>query len=101
MATRGLKAHDDAVPPVFEAPSGNPRFPLFDGLREAAAIGMVLGHSASLSGIAATTAVGRAIGDAETLTARGSQQRGPSNSSSRGLQPRKRDLPQAGPRPAP
>lgn len=52
-----------AVPAVFEPPPGNPRFPLFDGLRAAAAIGVLVGHAASVSGIAATTLYGHALGD--------------------------------------
>ncbi|MEI7626229.1 MAG: acyltransferase [Actinomycetota bacterium] len=38
------------VPAVFRPPPGNPRFPLFDGLRAMAALGVLLYHSASLSG---------------------------------------------------
>ena len=44
----GASARD--VPAVFRPPPGNPRFPLFDGLRAIAALGVLLYHSASLSG---------------------------------------------------
>ena len=52
-----------SAPPVFEPPPGNPRFPLFDGLRAAAALGVLLGHCAGASGMANTTLVGHAVGD--------------------------------------
>jgi peptidoglycan/LPS O-acetylase OafA/YrhL len=37
---------DDAAPPVFQPPPGNERFPLFDGVRGLAALGIVLVHVA-------------------------------------------------------
>lgn len=40
----------DEAPPVFTPPPGNPRFPLFDGLRALAAITILIYHAASLSG---------------------------------------------------
>jgi peptidoglycan/LPS O-acetylase OafA/YrhL len=40
----------DQTPPVFTPPPGNPRFPLFDGLRALAAITILVYHAASLSG---------------------------------------------------
>lgn len=55
----------DAVPAVFEPPPGNPRFPLFDGLRAAAAIGVLVGHCASVSGIALTSGFGHAVANLE------------------------------------
>jgi len=60
MADKGA---DAAVPDVFEPPPGNPRFPYFDGLRAAAAVGVLLGHCAGASGIAATSGVGHVIGN--------------------------------------
>ena len=36
----------DAAPPVFQPPPGNARFPLFDGVRGLAALGIVLVHVA-------------------------------------------------------
>lgn len=38
------------VPPVVQPPPGNPRFPLFDGLRAMAAISILAAHAALLSG---------------------------------------------------
>jgi peptidoglycan/LPS O-acetylase OafA/YrhL len=43
-------ARTSEVPAAFRPPPGNPRFPLFDGLRAMAALGVLLYHSASLSG---------------------------------------------------
>lgn len=57
------RKHNTSVPAVFEPPPGNPRFPLFDGLRAAAAIGVLLGHCAASSGIASTTLFGHAVGN--------------------------------------
>ena len=37
---------DDAAPQVFQPPPGNPRFPLFDGVRGIAALGIVIIHTA-------------------------------------------------------
>lgn len=37
-------------PPVFTPPPGNPRFPLFDGLRSVAAVTILIYHAGSLSG---------------------------------------------------
>ena len=54
---------EGSTPAVFEPPPGNPRFPLFDGLRAAAAVGVLLGHCAGASGIASTTLFGHAVGN--------------------------------------
>jgi peptidoglycan/LPS O-acetylase OafA/YrhL len=51
------------VPPVFEPPPGNPRFPLFDGLRAVAALGVLLGHCSAAAGAATTTLAGHAVSD--------------------------------------
>ena len=55
VANQAVSAGESAapgaeVPAVFTPPPGNPRFPLFDGLRAMAALGVLLYHSASLSG---------------------------------------------------
>ena len=52
-----------AAPAPFTPPPGNPRFPLFDGLRGAAAVGVLLGHCAGISGAATTTAFGHVVGN--------------------------------------
>jgi peptidoglycan/LPS O-acetylase OafA/YrhL len=41
---------DEAAPPVFQPPPGNPRFPLFDGVRGIAALGIVLIHASLATG---------------------------------------------------
>ena len=50
---------DDAAPPVFQPPPGNERFPLFDGVRGLAALGIVLVHVA----MAVKSNVGTFYGD--------------------------------------
>jgi peptidoglycan/LPS O-acetylase OafA/YrhL len=49
----------DAAPPVFQPPPGNERFPLFDGVRGLAALGIVLVHVA----MAVHANIGTAYGD--------------------------------------
>ncbi len=51
--------HADRVPDVFTPPPGNPRFPLFDGLRAVAAISVLLTHAAFLSGYTTFGGLGR------------------------------------------
>ena len=41
---------DEAAPPVVQPPPGNPRFPLFDGIRGLAALGIVLVHVSLATG---------------------------------------------------
>lgn len=53
----------DANASPFTPPPGNPRFPLFDGLRGIAAVGVLVGHCAGVSGAAAATALGHAAGN--------------------------------------
>ncbi len=62
-ASAAEPSQNDQVPAVFEPPPGNPRFPLFDGLRAVAALGVLLGHCASASGAASTTFFGHVVGD--------------------------------------
>jgi peptidoglycan/LPS O-acetylase OafA/YrhL len=50
---------EDAAPPVFQPPPGNERFPLFDGVRGLAALGIVLVHVA----MAVHANTGTAYGD--------------------------------------
>jgi peptidoglycan/LPS O-acetylase OafA/YrhL len=50
------------APDALKPPPGNPRFPLFDGLRAAAALGVLVGHCAGVSLVAGTLA-GRFFGD--------------------------------------
>jgi peptidoglycan/LPS O-acetylase OafA/YrhL len=50
---------DDAAPAVFQPPPGNERFPLFDGVRGLAALGIVLVHVA----LAVGANVGTGYGD--------------------------------------
>lgn len=45
-----VSAQEDHVPSVFTPPPGNPRFPLFDGLRALAALTILIYHAAFLSG---------------------------------------------------
>ena len=47
------------VPEALSPPPGNPRFPLFDGLRAAAAIGVLVGHVASSTGEWKTSLIGQ------------------------------------------
>ena len=46
------------VPDAVAPPPGNPRFPLVDGLRAAAALGVLIGHVASVTGAATVTTAG-------------------------------------------
>ena len=50
---------DPTVPQAVRPPPGNPRFPLFDGLRAIAALLIVLNHSFFASGYSNTGALGR------------------------------------------
>src|SRR4029077_572200 len=50
------------VPEAVAPPPGNPRFPLFDGLRAAAALGVLFAHCAAAT-LAGSTLLGHAIGD--------------------------------------
>lgn len=50
---------EQAVPEAVRPPPGNPRFPLFDGLRAVAALLIVLNHGIFASGYSNTGALGR------------------------------------------
>ena len=50
---------DESVPEALSPPPGNPRFPLFDGLRAIAATLIVLHHAVFASGYSNTGALGR------------------------------------------
>jgi peptidoglycan/LPS O-acetylase OafA/YrhL len=50
------------APDALKPPPGNPRFPLFDGLRAVAAVGILFGHCAGISLVAGTLA-NRIFGD--------------------------------------
>ena len=46
MSSTGAAVHGTEVPPVVAPPPGNPRFPLFDGLRAIAALSILTAHAA-------------------------------------------------------
>ena len=46
MLSAVTPTRDEAAPQVFQPPPGNPRFPLFDGVRGIAALGIVIIHVA-------------------------------------------------------
>jgi peptidoglycan/LPS O-acetylase OafA/YrhL len=50
VGVSGSLSGQSSTPPVFTPPPGNPRFPLFDGLRALAAITILIYHAAFLSG---------------------------------------------------
>jgi peptidoglycan/LPS O-acetylase OafA/YrhL len=60
---RVLEGTRAAAPPPFEPPPGNPRFPLFDGLRAIAALGVLFGHCASITFLDLESSGGEAIAD--------------------------------------
>ena len=61
-AARKLVARDpqpgEAVPDAVKPPPGNPRFPLFDGLRAIAALSIVVTHAAGATHANDTTWLG-------------------------------------------
>jgi peptidoglycan/LPS O-acetylase OafA/YrhL len=50
VSSTGAAVHGTEVPPVVAPPPGNPRFPLFDGLRAIAALSILTAHAAFASG---------------------------------------------------
>ncbi len=55
-----MERHDEAPSPALAPPPGNPRFPLFDGLRGIAVLGILAFHSAELTARVGTGFFGRA-----------------------------------------
>ena len=62
MGDTQVRAGEPSVPDALAPPPGNPRFPLFDGLRAVAAMGVLLAHCAVVT-IAATSVAGHVVGD--------------------------------------
>jgi hypothetical protein len=58
-ALRDEEAPAATPSPALAAPPGNPRFPLFDGLREIALLAVLLLHSSELSGRVGLSVGGR------------------------------------------